>query len=52
MSKVPDFGKKNTEKIKEWFRKHENLFGTEFEERYDPYTIFAKIVTIPYETVE
>ena len=52
MSKVSEFGKQNTEKIKEFFRKHENLFGTEFEERYDPYTIFTKIVTIPEEKIE
>lgn len=46
MSKVPEFGAKNGNKIKEWFRRHENLFGTEFEERYDPYMIFIKIVSL------
>lgn len=49
MSKVPEFGSKNAKKIKEWFRRHENLFGTEFEERYDPYLIFIKIVTLTPE---
>ncbi len=46
MERNDDFGKENVEKIKLWLMRHERIFGTEFEERYDPYVIIIKLADI------
>lgn len=37
MEKNQFFGFENSKKIRNWLIIHERVFGTEFEERYDPY---------------
>lgn len=46
MKKNPEFGEKNSNKIRYWLINHTKVFGTEFEERYDPFIILIKIANI------
>lgn len=41
-----DFGEENVDKIESWLVTHEKTFGTEFEERYDPFVIIIKIANL------